>query len=138
MFNSLFEVQWFKTVGRRLHLEGVKRRKRLISSLFFKKLPFFSSFLIRPHTGIWPPLNPGFQVNPADIKTGYLSIIMDPGQVPLDEQCEYLPYDSSQWEVSRDRLRLGERTHKGCWGERARLTERGRKRATGSRIDGWK
>lgn len=28
--------------------------------------------------------------------------------MPLDEQCEYLPYDSSQWEVSRDRLRLGE------------------------------
>lgn len=48
------------------------------------------------------------QVNPADIKTGYLSIIMDPGEVPLDEQCEYLPYDSSQWEISRDRLRLGE------------------------------
>lgn len=49
-----------------------------------------------------------FQVNPADIKTGYLSIIMDPGEVPVDEQCEYLPYDSSQWEVSRDRLQLGE------------------------------
>lgn len=48
------------------------------------------------------------QVNPADIKTGYLSIIMDPGEVPVDEQCEYLPYDSSQWEVSRDRLQLGE------------------------------
>lgn len=48
------------------------------------------------------------QVNPADIKTGYLSIIMDPGEVPLDEQSEYLPYDSSQWEISRDRLRLGE------------------------------
>ena len=50
------------------------------------------------------------QVNPADIKTGYLSIIMDPGEVPLDEQCEYLPYDSSQWEISRDRLRLGEQS----------------------------
>ncbi len=47
------------------------------------------------------------QVNPADIKTGYLSIIMDPGEVPLEEQCEYLPYDSSQWEISRDRLCLG-------------------------------
>lgn len=33
---------------------------------------------------------------------------MDPGEVPLDEQCEYLPYDSSQWEISRDRLQLGE------------------------------
>lgn len=42
------------------------------------------------------------------MKTGYLSIIMDPGEVPLDEQCEYLPYDSSQWEISRDKLRLGE------------------------------
>jgi len=49
------------------------------------------------------------QVNPADMKTGYLSIIMDPGEVPLDEQCEYLPYDSSQWEISRDTFRLGER-----------------------------
>lgn len=59
-----------------------------------------------------PYINPfplsELQVNPADIKTGYLSIIMDPGEVPLDEQCEYLPYDSSQWEISRDRLRLGE------------------------------
>lgn len=51
--------------------------------------------------------SPAPQVNPADIKTGYLSIIMDPVEVPLDEQCEYLPYDSSQWEISRDRLRLG-------------------------------
>lgn len=51
------------------------------------------------------------QVNPADIKTGYLSIIMDPGEVPLEDQCEYLPYDSSQWERPRDRLRLGTFTH---------------------------
>lgn len=33
---------------------------------------------------------------------------MDPGEVPLEEQCEYLPYDSSKWEFPRDRLRLGE------------------------------
>ena len=38
-------------------------------------------------------------MNPADIKTGYLSIIMDPGGVPLEEQCEHLPYDSSEWEI---------------------------------------
>lgn len=44
----------------------------------------------------------------ADIKTGYLSIIMDPGEVPLEEQCEYLSYDASQWEFPRDRLHLGE------------------------------
>ncbi|XP_011609065.2 vascular endothelial growth factor receptor 3 isoform X1 [Takifugu rubripes] len=57
------------------------------------------------------------RVNPADIKTGYLSIIMDPGEVPLDEQCEYLPYDSSQWEVSRDRLRLGKVLGHGAFGK---------------------
>ncbi|XP_055368489.1 vascular endothelial growth factor receptor 3 isoform X2 [Betta splendens] len=57
------------------------------------------------------------RVNPADIKTGYLSIIMDPGEVPLDEQCEYLPYDSSQWEVSRDRLQLGKVLGHGAFGK---------------------
>uniref|UniRef100_A0A7N8X062 Vascular endothelial growth factor receptor 3 n=1 Tax=Mastacembelus armatus TaxID=205130 RepID=A0A7N8X062_9TELE len=57
------------------------------------------------------------RVNPADIKTGYLSIIMDPVEVPLDEQCEYLPYDSSQWEISRDRLRLGKVLGHGAFGK---------------------
>ncbi|XP_014887383.1 vascular endothelial growth factor receptor 3 [Poecilia latipinna] len=57
------------------------------------------------------------RVNPADIKTGYLSIIMDPGEVPLDEQSEYLPYDSSQWEISRDRLRLGKVLGHGAFGK---------------------
>ncbi|XP_051514996.1 vascular endothelial growth factor receptor 3 isoform X3 [Myxocyprinus asiaticus] len=57
------------------------------------------------------------RVNPADIKTGYLSIIMDPGEVPLEEQCEYLPYDSSQWEISRDRLRLGKVLGHGAFGK---------------------
>uniref|UniRef100_A0A8C1MZY1 Vascular endothelial growth factor receptor 3 n=1 Tax=Cyprinus carpio TaxID=7962 RepID=A0A8C1MZY1_CYPCA len=57
------------------------------------------------------------RVNPADIKTGYLSIIMDPGEVPLEEQCEYLPYDSSQWEISRDRLHLGKVLGHGAFGK---------------------
>lgn len=57
------------------------------------------------------------RVNPVDIKTGYLSIIMDPGEVPLDQQCDYLPYDSSQWEVSRDRLRLGKVLGHGAFGK---------------------
>ncbi|KAL2077803.1 hypothetical protein ACEWY4_027307 [Coilia grayii] len=57
------------------------------------------------------------RVNPADIKTGYLSIIMDPGEVPLEDQCEYLPYDSSQWEISRDRLRLGKVLGHGAFGK---------------------
>lgn len=51
---------------------------------------------------------PASQPAHADIKTGYLSIIMDPGEVPLEEQCEYLSYDASQWEFPRDRLHLGE------------------------------
>lgn len=49
-----------------------------------------------------------FQPSSADLKTGYLSIIMDPDQIPLDEQCDRLPYDSNKWEFPRDRLRLGE------------------------------
>ncbi|KAK0148071.1 Vascular endothelial growth factor receptor 3 [Merluccius polli] len=57
------------------------------------------------------------RVNPADIKTGYLSIIMDPGEVPLEEQCEHLPYDSSEWEISRDRLRLGKVLGHGAFGK---------------------
>lgn len=52
--------------------------------------------------------HPHSQPAHADIKTGYLSIIMDPGAVPLEEQCEYLSYDASQWEFPRDRLHLGE------------------------------
>nr|XP_046180678.1 vascular endothelial growth factor receptor 3-like isoform X1 [Oncorhynchus gorbuscha] len=57
------------------------------------------------------------RVNPADIKTGYLSIIMDPGEVPLDEQFEYLSYDSSQWEISVDKLRLGKVLGHGAFGK---------------------
>ncbi|KAM9311305.1 vascular endothelial growth factor receptor 3 [Gastrophryne carolinensis] len=53
----------------------------------------------------------------SDIKTGYLSIIMDPGEVPLEEQCEYLPYDSSKWEFPRDRLRLGKVLGHGAFGK---------------------
>ncbi|XP_038603778.1 vascular endothelial growth factor receptor kdr-like [Tachyglossus aculeatus] len=53
----------------------------------------------------------------SDIKTGYLSIIMDPEEVPLDEQCERLPYDSSRWEFPRDRLRLGKTLGHGAFGK---------------------
>ncbi|XP_053422953.1 vascular endothelial growth factor receptor 3 isoform X2 [Nycticebus coucang] len=53
----------------------------------------------------------------ADIKTGYLSIIMDPGEVPLEEQCEYLAYDHSQWEFPRERLHLGRVLGHGAFGK---------------------
>lgn len=80
-------------------------------SLFRSELYCFVVYICPPASLPSPTLQttlPPPQVNPADIKTGYLSIIMDPGEVPLDEQCEYLAYDSSQWEISRERLRLGE------------------------------
>uniref|UniRef100_A0A8B9UZM3 receptor protein-tyrosine kinase n=1 Tax=Anas zonorhyncha TaxID=75864 RepID=A0A8B9UZM3_9AVES len=50
-------------------------------------------------------------------KTGYLSIIMDPEEMPLDEQCDRLPYDSSKWEFPRDRLRLGKTLGHGAFGK---------------------
>lgn len=53
----------------------------------------------------------------SDIKTGYLSIIVDPEEMPLDEQCERLPYDSSKWEFPRDRLRLGKTLGHGAFGK---------------------
>ncbi|KAJ8255109.1 hypothetical protein GJAV_G00201010 [Gymnothorax javanicus] len=53
----------------------------------------------------------------ADIKTGYLSIIMDPDEMPLDEQCDRLPYDGSKWEFPRDRLRLGKTLGHGAFGK---------------------
>uniref|UniRef100_A0A672T8F6 receptor protein-tyrosine kinase n=1 Tax=Sinocyclocheilus grahami TaxID=75366 RepID=A0A672T8F6_SINGR len=53
----------------------------------------------------------------ADLKTGYLSIIMDPDQIPLDEQCDRLPYDGNKWEFPRDRLRLGKTLGHGAFGK---------------------
>ncbi|XP_018598781.2 vascular endothelial growth factor receptor kdr-like isoform X2 [Scleropages formosus] len=53
----------------------------------------------------------------ADIQRGYLSIIMDPDEMPLDEQCDRLPYDSSKWEFPRDRLRLGKTLGHGAFGK---------------------
>nr|AAI29159.1 Kinase insert domain receptor like [Danio rerio]CAM73177.1 kdr [Danio rerio] len=53
----------------------------------------------------------------ADLKTGYLSIIMDPEQMPLDEQCDRLPYDSNKWEFPQDRLRLGKTLGHGAFGK---------------------
>lgn len=49
------------------------------------------------------------QPNVSEIKTGYLSIIMDPEEMPLDEQCDRLPYDATKWEFPRERLQLGKR-----------------------------
>lgn len=40
-------------------------------------------------------------------KPKYLSIIMDTGNGPVEEQCERLQYDPNHWEFPRERLKLG-------------------------------
>ncbi|MGH0125404.1 UNVERIFIED_CONTAM: hypothetical protein FKN15_028340 [Acipenser sinensis] len=52
-----------------------------------------------------------------ELKTGYLSIIVDPDEVPMDEQCERLTYDASKWEFPRDRLKLGKPLGRGAFGQ---------------------
>uniref|UniRef100_A0A8C1X7W6 receptor protein-tyrosine kinase n=1 Tax=Cyprinus carpio TaxID=7962 RepID=A0A8C1X7W6_CYPCA len=44
--------------------------------------------------------------NEGDLKTGYLSIILDSDDMPMDEHCERLTYDANKWEFPRDRLKL--------------------------------
>ncbi|XP_036600227.1 vascular endothelial growth factor receptor 1 [Trichosurus vulpecula] len=53
----------------------------------------------------------------SEIKTDYLSIIMDPDEVPLDEQCDRLPYDANKWEFARERLKLGKSLGRGAFGK---------------------
>uniref|UniRef100_A0A8C5G8B0 receptor protein-tyrosine kinase n=1 Tax=Gouania willdenowi TaxID=441366 RepID=A0A8C5G8B0_GOUWI len=46
------------------------------------------------------------RVREGDLKTGYLSMILDSEDMPMDEQCERLTYDANKWEFPRDRLKL--------------------------------
>ncbi|KYO27409.1 vascular endothelial growth factor receptor 1 [Alligator mississippiensis] len=73
------------------------------ATLFWLLLTLFIRKLKRPHS--------------SEIKTNYLSIIMDPEEVPLDEQCELLPYDASKWEFARERLKLGKSLGHGAFGK---------------------
>ncbi|XP_066555062.1 vascular endothelial growth factor receptor 1 isoform X2 [Amia ocellicauda] len=75
----------------------------VVATLFWLLLTLFIRKLKRPTS--------------AEIKTDYLSIIMDPGEVPLDEQCERLPYDASKWEFPRDRLKLEKPLGRGAFGK---------------------
>lgn len=45
--------------------------------------------------------------NSSYTKTEYLSIVLDTGEGPIDEQCERLHYDPNKWEFPRERLKLG-------------------------------
>ncbi|XP_006832106.1 PREDICTED: vascular endothelial growth factor receptor 1 [Chrysochloris asiatica] len=53
----------------------------------------------------------------SETKTEYFSIVMDPDEAPLDEQCERLPYDASKWEFARERLKLGKSLGRGAFGK---------------------
>nr|XP_020459029.1 vascular endothelial growth factor receptor 2 isoform X1 [Monopterus albus] len=55
--------------------------------------------------------------NGGDLKTGYLSMILDSEDMPMDEQCERLTYDANKWEFPRDRLKLGEPLGRGAFGQ---------------------
>ncbi|XP_048350589.1 vascular endothelial growth factor receptor 1 isoform X2 [Sphaerodactylus townsendi] len=75
----------------------------VVATLFWLLLTLFIRKLKRPYS--------------SEIKTDYLSIIMDPEEVPLDEQCERLPYDASKWEFARERLKLGKILGQGAFGK---------------------
>ncbi|XP_069749000.1 vascular endothelial growth factor receptor kdr-like isoform X2 [Narcine bancroftii] len=73
------------------------------ATLFWLLLTLFIRKLKKPST--------------VDVKTGYLSIIMDPDEMPLDEQCDHFQYDSTKWEFPRDRLKLGKTLGLGAFGK---------------------
>ncbi|MBN3321676.1 VGFR1 factor, partial [Atractosteus spatula] len=75
----------------------------IVATLFWLLLTLFIRKLKRPSR--------------PEIKTDCLSIIMDPGEVPLDEQCERLPYDASKWEFPRERLKLEKPLGRGAFGK---------------------
>ncbi|KAM9712753.1 vascular endothelial growth factor receptor 1 isoform 1-T1 [Menidia menidia] len=57
------------------------------------------------------------QSNNSHTKPEYLSIILDTGEGPIEEQCERLQYDPSQWEFPRERLKLGKPLGRGAFGK---------------------
>uniref|UniRef100_A0A671NEW6 receptor protein-tyrosine kinase n=1 Tax=Sinocyclocheilus anshuiensis TaxID=1608454 RepID=A0A671NEW6_9TELE len=68
--------------------------------------------------------------NDGDLKTGYLSIILDSDDMPKDEHCERLTYDANKWEFPRDRLKLGEPLGRGAFGQVVEATAYGIEKAT--------
>uniref|UniRef100_A0A8C9X559 receptor protein-tyrosine kinase n=1 Tax=Sander lucioperca TaxID=283035 RepID=A0A8C9X559_SANLU len=57
------------------------------------------------------------QPNSSNTKPEYLSIILDRGEGPIEEQCERLQYDPNQWEFPRERLKLGKPLGRGAFGK---------------------
>uniref|UniRef100_A0AAR2KMC8 receptor protein-tyrosine kinase n=1 Tax=Pygocentrus nattereri TaxID=42514 RepID=A0AAR2KMC8_PYGNA len=65
-----------------------------------------------------------------EMKTGYLSIILDSEDMPMDEHCERLTYDASKWEFPRERLKLGEPLGRGAFGQVVEAAAFGIEKAT--------
>ncbi|KAM4606155.1 vascular endothelial growth factor receptor 1 [Polymixia lowei] len=57
------------------------------------------------------------QPNHSSAKPEYLSIILDTGEGPMDEQCDRLQYDPNQWEFPRERLKLEKPLGRGAFGK---------------------
>ncbi|KAL4660156.1 vascular endothelial growth factor receptor 1 isoform X1 [Arapaima gigas] len=51
------------------------------------------------------------------VKTDYLAIILDPGEGPLNEQCERLSYEPGKWEFPRHHLKLEKPLGQGAFGK---------------------
>ncbi|KAL2089881.1 hypothetical protein ACEWY4_014569 [Coilia grayii] len=68
--------------------------------------------------------------NDGDLKTGYLSMILDDDDMPMAEHCERLTYDASKWEFPRDRLKLGEPLGRGAFGQVVEASAYGIEKAT--------
>ncbi|KAL1006503.1 hypothetical protein UPYG_G00073190 [Umbra pygmaea] len=73
------------------------------------------------------------QPNSSDAKAEYLSIILDPGVGPLEEQCDRLQYDPGQWEFPRDHLKLEKPLGRGAFGKVMQASAFGIDNSTGCR-----
>nr|XP_020455714.1 vascular endothelial growth factor receptor 1 isoform X2 [Monopterus albus] len=73
------------------------------------------------------------QPNTSNTKPEYLSIIVDTGDGPIEEQCERLQYDANEWEFPRERLKLGKPLGRGAFGKVMQACAFGIDNATGCR-----
>ncbi|CDQ95582.1 unnamed protein product, partial [Oncorhynchus mykiss] len=91
----------------------------LVATLFWLLLTLFIRKLKKP--------------NSSTAKAEYLSIILDPGEGPLEEQCDRLQYDPGQWEFPRDRLKLEKPLGRGAFGKVMQASAFGIDNSTGCR-----
>uniref|UniRef100_A0A3Q1GY33 receptor protein-tyrosine kinase n=1 Tax=Acanthochromis polyacanthus TaxID=80966 RepID=A0A3Q1GY33_9TELE len=75
----------------------------VVATLFWLLLTLFIRKLRQPHS--------------SNTKPKYLSVILDTGDGPIEEQCERLQYDPNQWEFPRERLKIGKPLGRGAFGK---------------------